>query len=365
MNLSRPTVAQERWLILQARYPRLRAAVEGRALTGDWKTARFASRCLFFVLGLFAAAAGASLLWAMQLPAPAFIAGLVLIGVAEWLIHERRLFRSGIEEALCVAGCVLGVAQFLDLLRSGPQTLDLVLLAAALLAAGLRLLNPLVTTVCALVASVAVARAPGQAWQMPDTTAASLFCAGVAALALAAGARSFARPSHDRMVDALVIVMPVAAFVWALFGHDRAFTLYTLERPTLAALLPVALPFAFAIAGFVVGLHRRSAAPLWAMLACNLCLAIELREMTGLDLSWRLILWGTLALAAALVIDRLLRRPRRGITTASLDEGPGLLPLLQVAGAALVAPPHAPPAAASPYAGEGGGFGGGGASGRY
>jgi uncharacterized membrane protein len=352
-------------MVLQARYPALRAAVDASPRTGDWKNARLWSRCLFFALGLFAASSGTSLLWALGLPARTVIAGLVMIFVSEWLILERRLFWSGIEEALWIAGCVGLVAEFMDLLRSGPRTPDLVLLAAAFLAAGLRLLNPLFTTVCALLASAAVAMATGRVWEAPATTAASLFCAGVAALALLLGTRAYARPSHDRMLDALVIVMPLAAFGWALLSQDSPFTFDLLRAPTLASLLPVLLPLGFAIAGFVVGLRRRCHAPLIAMLGCKLCLAYELRAITGLTLPWRLILWGTLALIAALVIDRLLRTPWRGITTAALGEGQAGLPLLQIAGAAALARTEAPPPAASPFQGGGGGFGGGGASGRF
>ena len=365
MNLARPSADEERGMTLLARYPELRAAADADARSGAWKTARWWSRCLFFLLGLFAASSGTSLLWALGLPARMVIAGVALIAVAEWLIGERRVFWSGIEEALWVAGCVVLVAQFMDLFQSGPRTLDVVLLAAAFLAAGLRLLNPLFTTASAVTASVAVAMALGRVWETPATQAASLFCAGMAALALLAGARAYTRPSHDRMLDALVIVMPLAAFAWAIASQGSPFTPEVLRHPTLPALLPVLLPFGFAIAGFVTGLVRRSHAPLIAMLGCKLCLAYELRAMTGLALPWRLVLWGTLALVAALVIDRLLRKPRRGITTASVGDGEAGLPLLQIAGAAALARPDAPPPAASSYQGGGGGFGGGGASGKF
>ena len=352
-------------MILQARYPELRGAADADARSDAWKTARWWSRCLFFLLGLFAASSGASLLWALGLPARLAVAGVALIGVAEWLVRERRVFWSGIEEALWVAGAVVLVTQFMDLFQSGPRTLDVVLLAAAFLVAGLRLLNPLFTTASALTTSCAVAMAMGRIWESPATQAASLFCAGVAALALLAGSRHYTRPSHDRMLDALVIVMPLAAFAWAIVSYAGPLTPEVLRHPTLAAVLPVLLPFGFAIAGFVVGLVRRSHAPLIAMLGCKLCLAYELRAMTGLSLPWRLVLWGTLALVAALAIDRLLRKPRRGITTVSVGDGEAGLPLLQIAGAAALARPDAPPPAAPTYQGGGGGFGGGGASGKF
>jgi len=80
-----------------------------------------------------------------------------------------------------------------------------------------------------------------------------------------------------------------------------------------------------------------------------------------------LIAWGLMALIAGVTLDRYLRNPRSGLTSASLTRGEGPLDLLQVAGTALLAQRAAPaPSPAEPtFHGHGGEFGGGGASGRY
>jgi hypothetical protein len=80
-----------------------------------------------------------------------------------------------------------------------------------------------------------------------------------------------------------------------------------------------------------------------------------------------LIACGLVALVAGLALDRYLREPRNGLTSASLAKGEGPLDLLQVAGTALLAHRATPevPSAEPGFEGGGGRFGGGGASGRY
>jgi len=97
---------------------------------------------------------------------------------------------------------------------------------------------------------------------------------------------------------------------------------------------------------------------------CIACLAIELRKLTGLALQARLILWGCIALVAAVLLERYLRRPRAGITSQKLGDSEGALSLLEIAGAATLTPPVLAAPADGVAPGEGR-FGGGGASGSY
>jgi len=116
------------------------------------------------------------------------------------------------------------------------------------------------------------------------------------------------------------------------------------------------------------GLRRRRHAPLLGFMGCIACLAVELRAATELPTETWLILCGLVALVAGIALDRYLRRPRDGITSAKLTDREGPLDLLQTAGAAILAGrgEHGKPPAAPPPAGPGEGrFGGGGASGRY
>ncbi len=67
-------------------------------------------------------------------------------------------------------------------------------------------------------------------------------------------------------------------------------------------------------------------------------LAYALRELTGMPLYGRMILWGSVLLALGFALDRGLRRPRGGITSAPLGARSRLEDLVQVYGAAHVTP---------------------------
>ena len=100
------------------------------------------------------------------------IAGLGAALAAEWLTVAKRLHASGVEEGLCVAGSLMIGAWLTTVIAPGSGfaggTVETLVLIAAVGAAGLRLLNPLVTT-CAVIAfvywvgSTATARALDQA----------------------------------------------------------------------------------------------------------------------------------------------------------------------------------------------------------
>ncbi len=209
MSRWRPSPAEERWLEVASE---LGAAVPRAALaerTGGWRSAGLLARVALFVLGFIAAALASALLFVMfgldDRPA-LLVAGLIAALAAEWLTLDKRLYASGIEEGLSVAGFLLICAGI---------TWDTPVLIAAAGAAGLRRLNPVVTTGAAIalvswVASTTTALALDQVIG-GGVTAVTFGCA-LAALALALGAREYRRPSHDRMLDWLVATLPVAAY---------------------------------------------------------------------------------------------------------------------------------------------------------
>jgi uncharacterized membrane protein YgcG len=129
----------------------------------------------------------------------------------------------------------------------------------------------------------------------------------------------------------------------------------------------VVLLLALGAAMLVSGLRRRRHAPLLGFMGCVACLAVELRLATTLATETWLILYGLAALIAGVALDRYLRQPRNGLTSAALTHREGPLDLLQTAGAALLAQRAAPePPPPEPTFTPGGGrFGGGGASGQY
>lgn len=354
MIIARPTVAEERWLLVAARYPALRAVVEHLGQGGSWKTTTWLGRCLGFLLGLF----GTSLLAGVlsQFPSPLLIGGLLLIVAAEWLVAQRRVFRSGIEEAVYLCGAIAIVAQLISWSDGRNEALAVVLIATAVLLVGWRLLNPLFTTLAAAGYSIALALAGTHLIDgRMHTLEAGIACAALAVAALIASGRDWLRPSHDRMLDGLVIVMPWLAHAWlAAYGWQG-------KSPTTWALLALAL--GFFVTNLIVGVKRRQHAPLIGALGNLVCVAYSLHELLHWPMHWELIAGGAVLLVVAVMLDRKLRDRLVGLTSQEIDEPTGL-DLMQLAGAASMAPA---PGAAPPTGvqGQGGDFGGGGASGRF
>ena len=365
MNGFRPTPQQERWMVAAAR---LGNAVDTPWLierSGGWRTVSILTRCVLFVLGVIAAGLTAGVIYLMHFPAPLLVAGLIAVIVAEMLIAQRHVFGAGIEEALAITGLMLMLVQVLDANHTYNETTISLWVAMALLLAGTRLLNALFITAAALVLSFSIYATVRSASfdYFSAVTWASVFCFGSAALALALGTVKFARPAVDRILDWLVIALPLGGYLWLAQTNGYGLTLASLHTNVRSA-LPLLLMTSFAVVAVVVGLHRRRHAPLLAALLSIGCSAYELRNLTGLVLELRLILWGCLALLATLGLIVVLRKPRRGITSSEIATGSGSLQLLELAGVSALAPPAT--ASANPeYQGAGGGFGGGGASGKF
>jgi hypothetical protein len=354
MIIARPSVAEERWLTLASRYPALRAAAEATGRGGQWKTASWLSRCLGFLLGLLGAGMLAGVL--SPFPSPWLIGGLLLMVAAEWLVAQRRVLRSGIEEAVYLCGAVAAVVQILVWSKGGQEWIGIAMIATAVLLVGWRLLNPLFTTLAVSGYSLALAaRGGGLFSSYGHELEAALFSGGLAVAALIAGARQWRRPSHDRMLDGLVVVMPCLAYGWFL-AHAG------LDTPRDRA-LALAIAAGFLLACLIVGCRRRTRAPLLGALALLACTASALSRMVDWSAHWQIIIAGALLLGTAVILERLLRHRDAGLTSRLIDESV-TLDLAQMAGAARLTPgpAEAPPA---PVEGQGGSFGGAGASGRF
>jgi hypothetical protein len=370
--LARPTPSEERWLALATRYPALRAPIVADGRTGGWTVSGWPSRLLQALLGLGAAVAiQGALLW---LPATGLVAGLAMLLLAELLLARRRVLRSGLEDALHACGVV---ALIFGLVDGSPEAAGVALLALTLFASGLRLLNAAVTTVAALVASLAVALAARESAATGlAAVPAALACTLGALLVLVAGGRSFLRPSHDRMLDGLVLALPVSAWGWATLAASRDAGLAVAASGWRGQDgLPALLALGLGAACLVTGLRRRSHAALFAALACAAGFAHALRDLLPVPGHAQWIGWGLLLLALAMALERTLRKPRRGLGSGDLGEDTGTLELSQLAAAAALpraagtggelaagAPGPEPVSAAT---GQGGQFGGGGATGRY
>lgn len=350
--IARPTVEEERWLLLADRYPALRGSPQLRQRGGGWKTTTWWARILGFLLGLFATSLLAGVLF--LLPARWLVGGILLMLAAEWLVAQRRVYRSGVEEAVYLCGAVCVVGQILDWGDVGGAVVC-ALVATAVLLVGWRLLNPVFTTLALAGYSLAIALAgdTGYAWGW-NSRAAAIFCAAWALAGLIAGAYPWRRPSHDRMCDGLIIVMPWLCWCWLLAHVWRG-------RSENYVALAVAL--VFCIAWCVVGVKRRSHPPLLGAMGSLACAACSLHYLLPWPVYWQLIAAGAALLLVAVVLERALRGRAAGITSSALQEPEGT-DIVQLAGAAHLAPDPGP--APSPAVqGQGGDFAGGGASGRF
>jgi hypothetical protein len=347
----RPGAQQERWMAVASRLG-LKPSHEWLAdKIGGWTAPSSIARYAFFVLGAVAAGLIAAIFALLRFPSALLPAGLVMLGAAEWLILGKHLFHAGIEEALWAAG-LLAVA--LQIAAGGTGVLLASLVALMLAAAGIRLLNPLFITLAAIAASFAIDFIGG-GWFTGEThmaVAAGALCYVTAAIALIVGRVEFKRPSYDQMLNWLMVIMPLCGFLWL-----------QIQQASSSRLFSGVVSAVFAAVALAVGLRRRAHAPLIASIVCSLCVAYQLRDLTALPLKSKLILWGSVALLAALGLDRYLRTPRRGITSGQIGEGGGALELLQWVGTAALSPKAA--SVDAPFKGGGGRSGGGGADGSY
>ena len=372
MSRWRPSADEERWLTVA---DELGVAVPRAALaerTGGWRSTGPLARIALFALGFVAAALLFGIL-GFGSETMLLVAGMTATLASEWLAVRKRLYASGIEEGLTVAGfLMIGLWIAVEVLpapNGGDTSLHTLVVIAAVGAAGLRRFNAFVTT-CAVIAliywlgSTALADALDAAIGQGMTA----FVAGcaLAALALALGAREYRRPSHDRMLDWLAATLPIAAY--AQSPRVSAFEVDAIaDGADTTRLLVVVLLIVLGAVMLGAGLKRRRHAPLWGFLGCLVAFAIELRAAIPVAPQTWLIGCGLVALTAGVTLDRYLREPRGGLTSAPLTKGEGPLDLLQIAGSALLAHRSAPEAPSDEpgFTGGGGKFGGGGASGRY
>jgi hypothetical protein len=347
-----PTPSEERWIALARSLGRNPRAAPFAQHTGGWRTAHTWSRCVLFILGIVATIM-LMIIGSHSWPAlENLITALVSIGLAEWLIIRQRHFASGIEEALEIAGLSV-IAEYLWANHPSASLVG-ALQCVAFGIAGFRLLNPLFTTGAALALVLALDAPPLRA---------GLACYGMGLAALVAGAYRFRRPSHDRMLDYLVIVMPVAGYLWSASRHGLS-SAADYRHATFTDLLVPASPLLYGAAALAMGIGRRTHSPIIAAMLCVACCAYELRKLTGLSLEVRLILWGSALLFISMTLERYLRVPRRGITSRALGADRDPHPITELVGSAMLTPGPAAVDSPASFAGSGR-SGGAGASGTF
>jgi uncharacterized membrane protein YgcG len=309
---------------------------------------------VFFVLGLVAVLMTAIIGSHLWPGADTIIVGPIALAAGEWLIVSRRQYGCGIEESLEVSGITMLAYDLWSRLHAS-ESVGFGLLGIALAIAGFRLLNPVFTTLAALALVWGLDAPP-----FGIVTA----CYVIAITALIASFRNFRRPSYARMLDYLVVVMPVAGYLWSASPHAMG-TAVDYRNASFSQWLVPACSFAFAGIAIVSGLNRRSHAPLIAGALCAACGAYELRKLTGLSLEARLVIWGCALLVISTTVERYLRVPRRGFTSRPSNEDARSADALEIAGGTLLTPGASPSEATPSFDGHGGQFGGGGSEGRY
>jgi hypothetical protein len=214
MSGLRPTPQQERWITVAERAG---VGLDHRWVAeriGGWTVPSLIARCALFILGAVAAGLTFTVFDLLHVPGEMLLAGITLLIAAEWLVLRRHLFRGGVEEALWMAGSVAVVLQFRQ-----PNDLDsgsALLVVLTLAAGGIRLLSPLFVTLAAVAASCAIAMIGGKLSVGEPALAvpAAVFCYATAAISLFVGQIEFRRPSYDRMVSWLMLIMPVCGLLW-------------------------------------------------------------------------------------------------------------------------------------------------------
>lgn len=332
-----PTASEERW---QAAASLAGESELTRANSGGWRSFSIFARIGFFVLGAICAFA----LWglfAVSSSSPrgaAIAAGLASAAAAEFIITQARWFKAGLDEALHLCGvCMvfLGACSW-----NMNDKLLFTAAAVAALVAAVRLLNPILAVAALLLECLA----------MPASVR-PFVCVIAAIIALGLITRRVVRPSVEHVLAAFIIAMPAAAYV---FAKEDSYN--RLEWSTALLLL------VWAAAALLVGIYFRLHAPLISLFVALGAFAYEVRNLTGMALETRLIVWGFVLLAVAVAVDRLLRTPRNGITSEKLRDDHALR-LLELAGSAAITPAtvhHDQPQGLQP---GGGSFGGAGATG--
>lgn len=323
----------------------LRARLRGDGVHNDgvaaqldvpWRTNGLLAQAAFFLLTCIGLGAFYGLLHVVDLGGEGIVAGVVAIGLAEYLIGARRWFFTGVEAALWLGGLFALIS---ELPSSGTPEAMLVI-AAACAIAGARVRNPLFGAL----AAVFIVQYFEKRFDLGVLCA--LVIAFVACIALL---RTWRRPTTEALWIALAFVMPIAG----RFHADRSW------RDTTIALYAV-----FGVMALSLAMARRHHA---LFLAAMIALAIACGDFAEKLHDWpneaKLAIGGTLLLAVAFAMSRALRGRTHGLVLTPIQ----LTPFDDAAeiGATLALQPTTAAPAPQPQPAGGGQFGGAGASGDY
>ncbi len=317
------TADQERARVINHRWPEAN-------LPQPWHGYGLLGQIVFFLLTVAGIAAF------YTLTKQELLTAVLCIVLAEFLIHGRRWFGTGVEAALWIGGLFSALAA---LPNTGAPEANLLIAAAAGIA-GFRVRNPLFGALAAFFVTYYL-----EVKADLGTIAAML----IATFALIALHRTWRRPSTEWLFIILLVTMPFAAQAHA----DRRW-----------ALLTIALAGGFAAISFACALRKRHHAMFAGAAAAAIVAVGTVHSRFGISEEAVSAISGAVLLVASLATSRLLRGRTTGfvVTPAKLTAFDDDLETLATVA---IAPPHSAgnPPEVRPQ-GEGG-FGGAGATGDY
>jgi hypothetical protein len=297
-----------------------------------WRTHGVLLQIVFFVLTCAGLGAFYWLLAELKVAQPEVITGCVAIVLAEYLIHARRWFRTGVEAGLWIGG----LFSFINALPStGAPEAFLVMMAAAGIA-GFRLRNPLFGALAAILLII---------YCEEKRDLGTLAAIVIATIAVAALVRTWRRPSTEWLWIAIAIAAPIAG----RFQADEIWRNVTIILYGGFGLLTLAL---------AVRVRHHA-----LFLSAGIALAIastDLGRILTTPLEAKLALGGAALLGGSWLLSRALRDRTSGIVVTpsaltSFDDA------LELAATANLGQPEFEPAKEP----GGGRFGGAGATGSY
>jgi hypothetical protein len=323
----------------------LRARLKGEKLLTDavtaqlevpWRTNGILAQIVFFLLTCLALGAFYGLMHMFEWP-HGIITGAVAIILAEYLIGARRWMHTGIEDALWIGGVIALISE----LPSSGSPEAMLVIAAAIGAAGFRVRNPLFGAAAAIFVMWYAERR----FDLGVVVALSL--ALIACIALL---RTWRRATTEWLWIALALAMPVAG----------RFTASVPWRTTTIALYAI-----YAIIAMLLAVRWRHHALFLTGMIAGAIAATDLAEQITRPAEAKFGLAGTLLLLIAFALTRTLRGRTLGFVLTPTQLTP-FDETLQTAATLTLQPTYnAPPAAEPQVAAGGGGFGGAGASGDY
>jgi len=250
-----------------------------------WRTHRLLLRGVLFGLTVIGATVFYWLLDEFEIARPGIITAAVALSLAEVLIHVRRWWWTGVEEALWIAAMFALVSELPD---SGRPEAALVLALAAAIP-GLRMRNPLFG---------AIAAAFVMEYFEKRFDLGVLAALALAALAVLALLRLWRRPSTEWLFIAVAVVVPIAG---------RA------EADPIWRDVTIILYGAFGLATLFLSVRKRHHA---LFVSGGIALAIagaDLGEKIAGPLEAKLALAGTLLLVGSSLVARALRNRTHGL----------------------------------------------------